>query len=280
MAWRNSIKACLFHALWVPGIASALVVDIQGVRLEPEMAGASCVDIAGVYPGVRIEADQPGQTPRICHNSARINSINIANATFIATTPLRRDVVIKFEHEFPPGINGKIMARAKLRGFFADGTGVGIPTGDQLSMKAFFVQGRIRDMIAEPFEITVGDTVESALFEFYAKKPYLVAGPRALRAELRLNFTGNGHKVTLPDRCLILLDTGTRFEDKLDTLENLPEQLAPPGESPAGEGAPAPEPQAGPAGPAPEAPEPSEPQRRVPPLPPLPPLNPLPPNPL
>ncbi len=269
MVWKKLARGCWISPLLLPGIASALTVEIQGMRLEPEMAGASCVDIAGVYPGVRIEADRPGQAPRICHNAARVNSVSIANATLIATPPLNRDIVIKFEHEFPPGVNGKIMARAKLQGFFATESGVGVPTGDKLDLTAYFSQGKTNDVIAEPLKFTVGNDLDAALFDYSVKKQYLTAGPRTLKGEIKINFKGLGHKVTFPDKCLIALDSGSTFEDKLETMEMV-------------EGAPPPE-EAGQAGgppgsgrpPAPAAP----PEGQLPPLPNLPPLGPLPPSP-
>lgn len=235
MDFKKLARAAVIFPFLSPGIASALVVEIQGVRLEPDMAGASCVDIVGVYPGVRIEADRPGQTPRICHSASHANSITFSNATLVATQPIKREIVIKAEHEFPPGVNGKIMARVKLRGFFATENGVGVPTGDRLLATAFFLQGKIRDVIAEPLDFVVGDTLESALIDYSVKKQYLTAGPRALRGEFKITFTGRGHKLTFPDKCLITLDTGSRLEDKLDTLEPTEEEgAAPPDESGAG----------------------------------------------
>jgi hypothetical protein len=154
---------------------------------------------------------------------------------------------------------------------------VDIPTGDRLEFKAYFAQGRVRDPIAEPFNLEVADAMDSALFDFSVKRPYLAAGPRALKAELRVNFAGVGHKLTLPEKSLVMLDTGSRFEDKLEAME------APPGGE--GEAAPA---DAGTGGgaagggehdtAAPKAPE-EPPAPKIPPLPPLPPLNPLPQSP-
>jgi hypothetical protein len=270
MVWKILARACLISPLLMPGAASALVVEIQGVRLEPEAIGASCVDISGVYPGVRIEADKPGQTPRVCHNGGRVNSIGIANATLVATSPLKKDIVIKFMHEFPPGVNGKIMARAKLQGFFATENGVGIPTGDKVGLKAFFSQGRTNDAIGDPLDFTVGDTLESALFEYAVKKPYLAAGPRALKGEIRVSFTGLGHKVTLPDKSLIALDTGATFEDKLETMD-----MAEEGGTPEAAGNEPPPGNTGEAAPsrAPEAPAGAG-AGKLPPFPNLPPLQP------
>jgi hypothetical protein len=282
MAWKKLARACWMFPLLLPEVASALVVEVQGVRLEPEMAGASCVDIAGVYPGVRIEADRPGQTPRVCHNAGRVDSISIANATLIATPPVKKDILIKFEHEFPPGVNGKIMARAKLQGFFATENGVGVPTGDRLGLSAFFSQGPTSDVIAEPLSFTVGDSLEAAIFDYSVKKQYLIAGPRALKGEIKITFSGLGHKLTLPEKCLIALDSGATFEDKLEAMDiaegaPLPVEGAEPGGAAGGEGGGsfggARPPGAGPGVPPGSA---DLPGGKLPPLPNLPPLEPLP----
>jgi hypothetical protein len=235
-------------ALFSPGVATALTVDIQGVHLEPAMEGASCIDIAGDYPGVRIEADQPGQAARVCYSAARIDLISIANATLIATAPAKKEILIRFEHGFPAGVNGKVTARAKLRGFFATESGVGVPTGDQLSLRAFFSQGKAEDLVSEPFDFTVGEELESALFEHSAKKQYLVAGPRSLKGMFKITFKSPGHKLTFPDKCLISLDTGSTFADKLESMELEGEAPQLPGE---GEAAPPPAGGAAPEGGAP-----------------------------
>lgn len=302
MGWKQITRVGRMLPLLLPGAASALVVEIQGVRIEPEMVGASCVEIAGVYPGVRIESDKPGQMPRVCHNAARVNSLGIANATLVALPPIKKEIVIKFEHEFPPGVNGKVVARAKLQGFFATADGVGVPTGDKLAMRAFFSQGRTDDVIAEPLAFTVGDDLDKAMFEYSVKKPYLTAGPRALKGEIKVTFNGDGHKLTFPDRCLVALDTGATFEDKLETMDAMEGGELPPiqgAETPDGE-APAPDPLAGGADPSPlvdqkpsaepkgkaTSPKPAAspvpvdpPGDALPALPDLPPLAPLPPKP-
>lgn len=219
MLWNKSFSASFILLSFFPGVSSGLVVDIQGTRLEPQAFGESCVNISGDYRGVRIEADKPGQIPRICYNSSRQNSISIANATFVAKPPAKQEVVIRFEHEFPPGINGKIMARTKLQGFFATGSGVGVPTGDKLTLHTYFSQGGTDDAISAPLEFTVGELMDSALLDYSVKKQYLAAGARSLKGILRIEFTEAEHKLALPEKCLVSLDTGSTFEDKLDTME-------------------------------------------------------------
>jgi hypothetical protein len=199
--------------------APALVVEIQGTRLETQLEGGSCVDISGDYPGVRIETSTAGKTPRICYHSAQEDSLMILNTLFTAKPPAKQIISIKFEHDFPSGINGKIMARAKLQGFFSTADGVGVPKGDKASLTAYFSQSGHDDTISDPFDLTVGDQVDSALFDYSVKEPYLISGPRALKGALKLVFTQPGHKLTLQEMSGISIDTGSSFQDKLDTLE-------------------------------------------------------------
>jgi len=227
-------STCLLLPILLPTPVSALVVDIQGTRMEAQLEGGSCVDISGDYPGVRVETSTAGKTPRICYNSAQEDSIMILNTLFIAKPPAKQAISVKFEHDFPTGINGKIMARAKLQGFFSTADGVGIPTGDKLSLAAFFSQSGHDDPISEPLNLTVGDQIDSALFEYSVKKPYLISGPRTLKGAFTVVFSQPGHKLTLREISGISLDTGSSFQDKLDTLETPEENedAAPAGAAP------------------------------------------------
>lgn len=217
-------SACLLWPLLAPASASALTVEIQGVRLELQNAGASCIEIAGNYPGVKIESSQNGKTPRICYNSNKVNSITILDSTFVATEPVQKDISLKFEHGFPAGINGKIMTRAKLQGFFSTYDGMGIPVGDKAAFTAFFGQTEDHsDTIAEPFEMTVGDDLDSALFDYSGKEQYLISGPRLLQGILKFSFVKVGHKLTLAEKSGVSLDTGSTMADKLEALEPEPD---------------------------------------------------------
>lgn len=282
MSLHKKIRAGWLAALLSPGVAPALTVDIQGVHLEPSAPGASCVDIKGDYPGLRIEADQPGQTPRVCHSASRVNLVSIANATLVATAPLQREVIISFSHEFPSGVNGKVTARTKMQGFFTTETGVGVPTGDKLNLRSVFSQSAKEDAIAEPFDFTVGEEMDAAMFEHAAKKQYLVVGARSLKGVVKVAFKKAGHKLTFPSKFLISLDTGATFEDKLETITPLDEEApAEPGQEGAPPKAPAPtlEPFSPPDSSAAPAPEPSKPASSKSKLPPLPDLAPLKPQP-
>lgn len=220
-------SVCLLWPLLAPVSASALTVEIQGVRLEMRIVGASCVEIAGSYPGVTVEPSQNGKTPRICYNSNKVNSITILDSTFIAAAPIQKDIALKFEHGFPPGINGKIMARAKIQGFFSTADGVGVPSGDKLSLTAFFSQSGHDDTIAEPFSMAVGDGMDSALFDYSAKEQYLISGPRTLKGVLTFSFAQAGHRLTLAEKSGIILDTGSTMADKLEALEPVEEDASP-----------------------------------------------------
>jgi hypothetical protein len=216
---KRLLSACLLWPLLAPTSVSALVVEIQGIRLETRIPGASCVELGGNYPGVKIMPSENGKIPRICYNSNKVNTITILDTTLIAQKPVNKDIVLKFEHEFPAGINGKVMARAKLQGFFSTSSGVGIPTGDQVSLSAFFSQNSHDDAIAEPLSQTVGEDIESALFEFSVKEQYLISGPRVLKGVLKVYFTSIGNELTLVEKNQIVIDSGSTMADKLETME-------------------------------------------------------------
>lgn len=232
--------SALIYMSVVSAPAAALTVEIQGTRLTPPIPGASCVEIAGEYPNLTVVSNEPGKTPRICFNSSRINSITILNATLIAKDPVKKDIAIKFEHEFPTGVNGKVMARAKLNGFFSSGKGIGVPEGDKLSMNAFFSQQGSDDGIADPLEMAVGSDIESAVFEYSVKERYLIVGPRALKGAIKLQFAKPGDSLTLQERCAISIDSGARMEDKLETLQPEEEEAPAATQAPDASGQPAP----------------------------------------
>ncbi len=226
-------------------------VVIQGKRLVPQQETQTCIEIAGEYPGVRIEANEIGKTPQICFSDARRDIISLHNATFVATNegavarssaetgveeeatstsrtagsetaespPKLPDVVIEFSHTFPPGPNGHIMARTKIAGFFATPTGLGVASGNRIRFAGIFSQGGAEDLIAEPFDRVVGEDIDSAIFESKGKKRYLIAGPRTLKGRLVINFAAPGHKLTLVQGATVSIDRGARFEDKLEEVE-------------------------------------------------------------
>jgi len=219
---KRWLSACLLWPLFAPAPVSALVVEIQGTRLEIQVTGSSCVEIAGNYPGVRIEASESGKFPRVCYSSNKVNSIAILDAIFIASAPVKKGVLLKFEHDFPPGVNGKIMTRAKIQGFFSTPDGVGVPVGDKIAFSAFFSQSGHDDVIAEPLDLTVGDDLDSAVIDYSAKEQYLISGPRVLKGVLAVSFDKPGHKLTLTEKSGVSLDTGSTMADKLELMEPEP----------------------------------------------------------
>jgi hypothetical protein len=247
----------LLWPLLAPVPAGALVVEIQGTRLEIQLAGSSCVEIAGSYPGMRIEASEAGKAPRICYNSNKVNSITVLDAIFVATAPVKKDIVVKFEHDFPPGINGKIMARARLRGFFSAAEGVGVPTGDKLGFSGFFSQNGHDDVIAEPLDLAVDDNLDSAVFDYSTKEQYLVSGGRVLKGVLTFSFDKPGHRLTLEEKSGVSLDTGSTMADKLELMEPEPAEGGDTQATPPAEGK-------KPALPPELSPEPAPPQKKSP----------------
>ncbi len=247
------------QALWLIGAflvgsasVQALEVMIQGQKLVPERESETCIEIAGEYPGVRIEPSEAGKVPQICYSDARRDILNIHNAIFVATqgwapglqsgdqkdsgtggpkvAAAPQEVIVEFQHTFPPGPNGLIMARAKIEGFFATATGLVVATVDKIHFAGTFSQGDQEDYIAEPFGHTVGEELESAIFENKGKKRYLIAGPRILRAKLTFSFTAAGHKLALAKGASVSIDTGSTFEDKLEEMEMGAEELLKEGE--------------------------------------------------
>ncbi len=234
--------------------AHAVEATIQGKTLLPMADGSTCIDISGEYPGVRIEASEAGKTPLICFSDAREDVLALRNATFVATNAVSQPgsngqtqadtaasapndlstggsvadkVVIEFRHTFPPGPVGKVMARTKIDGFFTTGTGTEVATGDKVRFIGFFSQGGQEDPIAEALEYEVGEDTDSALFEYKGKKRYLIAGPRTLKARLEFSFVAPGHRMTLLKGAFVSIDTGSRFEDKLEEMESGAEELLP-----------------------------------------------------
>ena len=242
----------------------AVEATIQGTTLFPVADGSTCIDISGEYPGVRVEASEAGKTPLICFSDAREDVLALRNATFVATNAVSQPgpngqiqadaaagaandpssgalpdkVVIEFRHTFPPGPVGKVMARAKIDGFFTTETGVEVATGDKVHFIGFFSQGGQEDPIADALEHEVGEDTDSALFDYKGKKRYLIAGPRTLKARLEFSFVAPGHRMTLLKGAFVSIDTGSRFEDKLEEMESGAEELLPEAEGEAQQEAP------------------------------------------
>ncbi len=208
--------------LAIPSISSALTVDINGSGLVPTRPGDPCIDITGDYPGFSIVPSEAGKTPQICFDNRRQNNLEIHHVTFVSTSKgaveSSNEVVITFTHDFPPGPNGVVTTRSNLFGFFSTATGVGTATGNKIRFLSFFSQNNSYDTVAEPFEHSVGDTIDSGVFEFGAKKQYLVSGSRVLKGVLSFSFNRPGDKLTLPLATGVKVDRGSRFIDRVDSL--------------------------------------------------------------
>ncbi len=218
MKLKQMFCLTVFLCLIIPATASALVVDIQGKILTPKHEGEACIDVSGEYQGFKIESSESGETAQVCFINAKQNTIDIHNINIVANNSKVKDAIISVEHSFPPGPNGLITVRTRAFGFFSTPTGTGVASGDTFTLNGFFSQNKFYDPVAKPFKHTVGNKVDSAIFETDGKEQYLIAGNRTLKAVLSFTLKGAGHKLTLPEGTSISLDTGARFEDKLDEM--------------------------------------------------------------
>lgn len=223
MTVNRVLRLAAYLFLFSPTFLHALTVDIQGTLLTPKNEGDACIDITGDYEGLRVEASETGKAPQICFNNAKQNTLDIHDVNIVAKgTPVSRATII-IEHTFPPGPNGLITVRNRIFGFFSTANGTGVAKGDTIRFTGFFSQNDHFDQVAEPFEHTVGETLDSAIFELDAKKQYIIAGQRTLKGVLNFSFSDAGHKLTFPLGTSISLDTGSTFDDKLDSLSVTPE---------------------------------------------------------
>lgn len=232
-------------------VTHAVQVNIQGTILLPDSDGGTCINIAGDYPGVRIEPSVAGRIPQVCYSDAKEDIVALRNVTFVATagtgmpesssapTPnegaTKGDatgpgtIVIEFMHTFPPGPNGMVMARSKIDGFFATENGIGVASGDRIRFVGVFSQAGRDDTIADPLDHQVGKTLDSAMFQYNGKKRYLIAGSRTLKARLEFSFVAPGQKLSLLKGASVGIDNGSRFEDKLEEMEAEGADLMPKG---------------------------------------------------
>ncbi len=208
----------VFLFLIAPITAFALVVDIQGKILTPKNEGEACIDVSGEYEGFRIESSEIGKTPQVCFINTKQNTIDIHGVNIVSNGSEVNDAIISVEHTFPPGPNGLITVRTRAFGFFSTATGTGVASGDTFTLNGFFSQNKFYDPVAKPFKHRVGSDMDSAIFEMDSKEQYLIAGQRTLKAVLSFTLNGSGHKLTLPKGTSISLDSGARFEDKLDAI--------------------------------------------------------------
>lgn len=219
MCFRQIAKSGIVTLLlFAPALSPALEVDIQGETITTDRPGNTCIDLTGSYSGFTVKSSETGKIPQVCFSSARQNFLTLKYVTFVADEPTEKDLVVSFQHQFPPGLNGLVMARVQLNGFFSTPTGVSAATGDHVSFKGYFIQSGNEDTIGEPFDHTVGDEMESAVFKFRTKKRYLISGERILKGVFKINFSKSKRNLTLPDNNWISVDRGARFEDKVDTM--------------------------------------------------------------
>lgn len=220
------VKQALTIAMYlyfVPSLVQALTVDIQGKTLTPKTEGEACIDVTGDYEGFSIEASEAGKTPQVCFNNTKQNTLDIHGVNIVSNDVVVNDAVITIEHSFPPGPNGLITVRNRLFGYFSTADGTGVATASKIQFDGFFSQNNNYDQVGEPISFTVGDTLESAIFQLEGKKQYIIAGTRTLKAVITFSLVEAGQQLTFPLGTSISLDTGSTFDDKLDSMSVAPE---------------------------------------------------------
>lgn len=187
--------------------AQALEIVIQEQVMTPASPSDVCVYIAGEYPGVTVEDSEVGKKAKICQHSKSKNLLVLSDANFVATQD-QAVITVRFHHDFAPGLNGQVIGRASLNGFFATSTGTAAPSGNRVELAAYFSQGANDDLIQERLTHTVGDSadLEGAVFELRTEKQYLVAGERALKGVLTMTFNQAGQQMAMLDGIRVVLD--------------------------------------------------------------------------
>lgn len=198
--------AALLAGLYVSS-AAALEIVIQEQTLTPASPSDVCVYIAGEYPGVTVEDSEVGKKAKICQHSKSKNLLVVSDANFVATQD-QAVVTVRFHHTFAPGLNGQVIGRASLNGFFATSIGTSAPSGNRVELAAYFSQGANDDLMQERLVHTVGDSadLEAAVFELRTEKRYLVAGERALKGVLTMTFNQAGQQMAILDGIRVTLD--------------------------------------------------------------------------
>jgi hypothetical protein len=187
--------------------AQALEIVIQEQALTPASPSDVCIHIAGQYPGVTVENSEVGSQARICQQSKSKNLLVLRDANFVATQD-QAEVIVRFHHDFAPGLNGQVIGRASLNGFFATSIGTEAPSGNRVELTAYFSQGTNDDLIQEPLAHTVGEStdLEGAVFDLRTDKQYLVAGNRTLKGVLTMTFNKAGQQMAVLDGIRVSLD--------------------------------------------------------------------------
>lgn len=249
MKLKRLLVLAIVLCLFAPTLVFALVVDIQGKVLTPKNEGDACIDVTGTYDGFKIEASEAGETPKICFNNSKQNTIDLHNVNIVAINPpieapegflfgaepepelannayISAERTISVEHTFPPGPNGLITVRGRIFGFFSTSMGVGVAKGCNIKVRGYFSQKSNYDPVGEGFEHTVDEEdIESAVFEEVTefKEKYLVSGDRTLKVVLSFTLKEVGQSLTLPLGTSLTLDTGAKFQDKLESLSITPD---------------------------------------------------------
>ncbi len=201
-----ALLAALMAGIYISP-AQALEIVIQDQALSPAGPSDVCIYIAGEYPGVTVENSEVGKQAKVCQQGKSKNLLVLSDANFVATQD-QAVITVRFHHDFAPGLNGQVIGRASLNGFFATSIGTQAPSGNRVELAAYFSQGTNDDLLQEPLTHTVGDStdLEGAVFDLRTDKQYLVAGKRALKGVLTMAFNKAGQQMAVLDGIRVSLD--------------------------------------------------------------------------
>jgi len=192
--------------------ADAITVDLETVQVTLDEPTGGCVKLEGEYDGFRVSPTQAGKVPRVCTVPGRKNAIILLDITIVATRADAGERIITVEDHFATGPIGRVFARAVLAGFFATGSGAGVPTGNSLVFTGLLNQGGMDTVIGEPIEHTVGDELETALLDEVTRSEFLISGDRSLKLEIKFVLQNEGDKLVFT-RDAVVLDSVTRQQD-------------------------------------------------------------------
>lgn len=214
MSRRLSVCGVLcLSILFLGNSTHAITVDLGTVQVQLDDPGGGCVKVDGEYDGFRIVPPEAGKTPKVCSLPGRKNLLVFLDVTIVATGSGLGERTIRVEDHFATGPIGRVFARVELIGFFATGSGGGVPSGNSVVFTGMLNQGGTDTVIGEAIEHTVGEELESGLLNEVSRSEFLISGDRSLKLEVKFDLKNEGDKLVLSRDSAVVLDSVTRQQD-------------------------------------------------------------------